>query len=65
MNKVVITGIDTNSLPKLSGKEQLELMIKLKNGDELAREQFAICNMRLVLSVLQNPTLRFGRSMNV
>ena len=30
MNKVVITGIDTNSLPKLSGKEQLELMIKLK-----------------------------------
>lgn len=53
MNKVVITGIDTNSLPKLSGKEQLELMIKLKNGDELAREQFAICNMRLVLSVLQ------------
>ena len=53
MNKVVITGIDTNSLPKLSSKEQLELMIKLKNGDELAREQFAICNMRLVLSVLQ------------
>lgn len=53
MNKVVITGIDTNSLPKLSGKEQLELMIKLKNGDEFAREQFAICNMRLVLSVLQ------------
>ena len=53
MNKVVITGIDTNSLPKLSGKEQAELMIKLKNGDNEAREQFAICNMRLVLSVLQ------------
>lgn len=53
MSKVVITGIDTNSLPKLSGKEQAELMIKLKNGDDEAREKFAICNMRLVLSVLQ------------
>ena len=53
MSKVVITGIDTNSLPKLSGKEQAELMIKLKAGDKQAREKFAICNMRLVLSVLQ------------
>lgn len=53
MSKVVITGIDTNSLPKLSGKEQLELMQKLKAGDERAREEFAVCNMRLVLSVLQ------------
>lgn len=53
MSKVVITGIDTNSLPKLSGKEQAELMIKIKTGDKEARNQFAICNMRLVLSVLQ------------
>ena len=53
MSKVVITGIDTNALPKLSGKEQLELMIKLKAGDMVASEEFAVCNMRLVLSVLQ------------
>lgn len=53
MSKVIITGIDTNSLPKLSGKEQLELMKELKAGNEQAREDFAICNMRLVLSVLQ------------
>lgn len=52
-SKVVITGIDTNSLPKLSGKEQAELMIKIKDGDDEAREKFAVCNMRLVLSVLQ------------
>ena len=52
-SKVVITGIDTNSLPKLTGKEQMQLMIKIKEGDMLAREEFAICNMRLVLSVLQ------------
>lgn len=52
-SKVVITGIDTNSLPKLSGKEQAELMVRIKEGDVDAREQFAVCNMRLVLSVLQ------------
>jgi len=52
-SKVVITGIDTNTLPKLSGKEQFELMKRIKNGDDEAREQFAVCNMRLVLSVLQ------------
>jgi len=51
--KVVITGIDTNALPKLSSAEQLELMKRLKNGDKDAREKFAICNARLVLSVIQ------------
>lgn len=53
MSKVVITGMDTNSLPKLTGKEQAELMLKIKAGDKEARDQVAICNMRLVLSVLQ------------
>ena len=52
-SKVVITGVNTNNLPKLSGKEQCELMTKIKNGDKTAREQFAIANMRLVLSVCQ------------
>lgn len=52
-NKVEITGINTSNLPKLSGQEQAELMLRLKNGDKVAREQFAVCNMRLVLSVVQ------------
>lgn len=61
-NKVVITGVNTSLLPKLSGKELNELMLKLKCGDQKAREEFAICNMRLVLSVVQ----RFsGRKENV
>jgi len=61
-NKVEITGISTANLPKLSGAEQAELMKRLKAGDTQAREQFAICNMRLVLSVVQ----RFkGRKENV
>lgn len=60
--KVEITGINTANLPKLSGKEQLELMERLKAGDKEARDEFAVCNMRLVLSVVQ----RFkGRKENV
>lgn len=52
-SKVTITGIDTGSLPKLSGAESLELMKKIKEGDKVAREKFAIANARLVLSVIQ------------
>lgn len=52
-NKVEITGINTSNLPKLSASEQCALMEKIKNGDQNAREQFAIANMRLVLSVVQ------------
>ena len=52
-SKVEITGINTSQLPKLSASEQLELMKKLKEGDLSGREKFALCNMRLVLSVVQ------------
>lgn len=50
-NKVEICGIDTSKLPKASRKELEELMIKIKNGEENAREQFIMFNMRLVLSI--------------
>lgn len=61
-NKVVITGVNTSNLPKLTAKELSELMIKIKNGNEHAREEFAVANMRLVLSVVQ----RFcGRKENI
>ncbi len=52
-NKVVICGINTSALPKLSGKEALQLMQKVKEGDELARQKFITSNLRLVLSVVQ------------
>ena len=52
-NRVVITGVNTSLLPKLSSSEQAELMKKVKAGDNEARELFATCNMRLVLSVVQ------------
>ncbi len=52
-DKVVICGVETSGLPKLSHKEQEELMLKLKAGDECARERFIVGNMRLVLSLVK------------
>lgn len=52
-NKVFVCGVDTSLLPKLKAAEMAELMQKVKNGDELAREQFVVANLRLVLSVVQ------------
>ncbi len=53
LQKVVICGVDTSGLPKLSAKENEELMRRLKAGDELARERFIVGNMRLVLSLVK------------
>ncbi len=53
LSKVVICGVDTSGLPKLSQREQTELMQRIKAGDERAREQFIIGNMRLVLSLVR------------
>ncbi|MDD4815546.1 MAG: RNA polymerase sporulation sigma factor SigG [Clostridia bacterium] len=52
-NRVSICGVDTNKLPKLKAKELDQLMIKVKMGDELAREEFVVGNLRLVLSIVQ------------
>lgn len=53
LQKVVICGVDTSGLPKLSQEENERLMRDLKNGDEEARERFIIGNMRLVLSLVK------------
>jgi len=53
INKVEICGVNTNKLPLLSNKEKNELLIKIKNGDEEARNIFINGNLRLVLSVIQ------------
>lgn len=58
--KVEITGVNTATLPRLTGAEQAALMLKVKSGDEIAREQFAIANMRLVLSVVRRFQMRGG-----
>ena len=53
MKKVVICGINTSTLPKLSNAEMDALMEKVKAGDKTAKQQFIYANMRLVLSVAQ------------
>ena len=52
LNKVEICGINTSLLPKLSSKDTEDLLKQLKNGDQSARSQLIVGNMRLVLSVL-------------
>ncbi|MBO7149287.1 MAG: sigma-70 family RNA polymerase sigma factor [Clostridia bacterium] len=52
-NKVVICGVNTATLPKLTEKETFELLKKAKSGDENAREEFIVANMRLVLSIIK------------
>ncbi len=52
-SRVVICGIDTSTLPKLSHTEGMELLKKAHNGDEKAREEFLTANLRLVLSIVQ------------
>lgn len=53
LNKVVICGIDTATLPSFSTKESVELLKNAKKGDEKARERFIMGNMRLVLSIIK------------
>lgn len=53
INKVEIASVNTAKLPVLTNKEKNELLIKIKNGDTQAREDFINGNLRLVLSVIQ------------
>lgn len=53
IKKVEICGVNTAKLPVLSNEEKNELLIRIKNGDEDAREKFIQGNLRLVLSVIQ------------
>lgn len=53
IRKVEICGVNTTKLPILTNKEKQELIIRIKNGDEIAREKFITGNLRLVLSVIQ------------
>lgn len=53
MSKVVICGVNTSTLPRISEEQSNELLARIKLGDERAREQFIVANMRLVLSVIK------------
>ena len=53
LHKVEICGVNTSSLPVLKREEKQKLMLRIKEGDKLAREEFVNGNLRLVLSVIQ------------
>ncbi len=53
LQKVEICGVNTSSLPVYSQKEQQELMLRLKSGDDEARQMFITGNLRLVLSLVR------------
>ena len=56
IRKVEIAVVNTAKLPVLSNEEKQELLIKIKNGDNDAREKFTQGNLRVVLSVIQRFT---------
>ena len=51
--KVEINGLDTSKLPKLSQKEQMEMLRDIKNGRIELKDQFIEANLRLVLSIIK------------
>ena len=53
INKVEICGVNTSELPVLKNNQMMELLVKIKAGDEEARQQFVRGNLRLVLSIIQ------------
>lgn len=57
-NKVEICGINTSKLPVLKEKEKIELLKRIREGDERARDEMISGNLRLVLSVVQKFTNR-------
>ena len=61
LNKVEICGVNTSNLPLLSKEEKEALLVKIKAGDEEARNTFINGNLRLVLSVIQR---FYGRGEN-
>ena len=51
--KVEICGVNTAKLERLSQQEMTELLQRVKQGDERAREKLIYGNLKLVLSVVQ------------
>lgn len=53
VKRVFISGINTATLPKITYKEANDLLYKIKQDDEQAKDYFFMCNIRLVLSITQ------------
>lgn len=58
LSKVELCGVNTSKLPLLKEEEKEALFVRIKAGDEKAREEYIKGNLRLVLSVIK----RFSNS---
>lgn len=61
-NKVEICGVNTAKLKVLTDEEKKALLLRVKEGDEAARQELIYGNLRLVLSIIQRFT---GRKENM
>lgn len=61
--KVEISGINTAKLKVLKNEETLALIARVQSGDQTAREELLLGNLRLVLSVIQKFSSR-GENMD-
>ncbi len=52
-NKVELCGVDTAKLPLLKEEEKEALFVRIRQGDEEARQEYIKGNLRLVLSVIK------------
>ena len=52
MNKVEICGVNTSKLKTLTEQEKRDLLLRAKEGDDEARSELVMGNLRLVLSVI-------------
>lgn len=52
-NRVEICGIDTSTLPLIPNNVMIETFKRYQSGDEEAREELVMGNLRLVLSLVQ------------
>lgn len=62
-SKVEISGVNTAKLKILKNEETMDLLRRAQSGDEQAREELVLGNLRLVLSVIQRFTSR-GENMD-
>ena len=63
IRKVEIAGVNTAKLPVLSNKEKQELLVKIKNGDNEAREKFI--SREFKISTVSYTTIYLGRGENM
>jgi len=52
-NKVIVCGMDTSTLPKVTNSENIALLKEVRNKIPGAKQEFIYNNMRLVLSIVQ------------